>query len=53
MARFVYRLLGLFVWRAARWYLVRRYKAGRLAFSVLAALAGALVSRRGSRRRPG
>jgi MYXO-CTERM domain-containing protein len=49
MARFFYRLLGLTAWRAARWYVGRRYKAGRLAFTALAALV-ALASRR--RRRP-
>ncbi len=52
MARFFYRLLGLTAWRAARWYLGRRYKAGRLAFTVLAALVGALASRRSRSRRP-
>jgi hypothetical protein len=45
MARFFYRLLVLTGWRAARWYLLRRYKMGRFALWFLAAAAGALARR--------
>jgi hypothetical protein len=50
MARLLYRLLGVTVWRVARWYLFRRFTFRRLLFTVVAGLAGAVAARRGSRR---
>jgi hypothetical protein len=51
MARLLYRLLGVSLWRAARWYLLRRLSVRRLVFAALLGLAGVVGSRLAARRR--